>query len=441
MISLLTSTAIAQNFETGSYLVSGGRIIKMDLVKRRNESFKVSILTTGGEKVYAFYPLKNNEGSYASKEDNLVLTKMKGVLVLLELDPKGAIENKFVVGLSRKDIKKGRKTLGIKSDFFNEFINNSNKKESRYLPEFYVKNPTSKFHQENVGRIVFFSEKPTVGQEDLSKIKTDFKVGDNIWAVAYLPLSLRSGYLYKLSNYSQDIYGNMNYWACVGIDKFEKDMLPKENEIVNQTTVKTLYEKDLDKNYIIFQLLTDRLENSEVDSDGVEFLMKRINERMGSYKHKLRIALTNGRMDSDKEYFHGYINFDASEGTEIYKEMSSNMAQKILDAKPLPIAVREDVELEAEMLQQVRIWARNKNWSNVDFRKAIITLDWQVIKDDYGNIEGKYIEGNILYKSNEGCGYRNFGFIRKYLGSSKYDKNLRQYTTGPVGALSCDKIE
>lgn len=93
------------------------------------------------------------------------------------------------------------------------------------------------------------------------------------------------------------------------------------------------------------------------------------------------------------------------------------------------------------MLMQVKLWGSKNNWSDVDFRRAIITLDWTILKDRYGNIEGKYIEGDVLYKSNEGCGYRNFGFIRKYQGGGRYAVSLKQHTVGATAPLSCKKVK
>ncbi|WP_196890538.1 hypothetical protein [Aureivirga marina] len=439
---IMTTINYAQSFETGSYFVSGTGIKKLEILKRKNGSLKAEIKTTNGNKTAIFKPIGNHENRFESKENRLVLTKYKGVLALLELDKKGMISNKFALGLTKKELKKGKKALGIKSGFMAEMKSLSNKKETIENSEFFVKNPTSKFHEENVGKIVFFSEKPEVGKEDISKIKTKFKVGDEIWAVAYLPLPLKTkGYLYDLTNSFQDAYGGMNYWACIGMDKHEKDLLPKENEIFNQCTVKDLTEKDLEKNYVVFQILTNDVGNNEMNALGAEFLLKRMSERLDNDTYKIRVALTNGEMKQKEEYFSGYFQFDASAGTEIYGKMSKEITQKILESKPVPTAVKKDANLEAEMLQQIRLWARNKNWSDVDFRKVIITLDWQILKDDYGNIEGKYIEGNVLYKSDEGCGHRNFGFIRKYQGGGQYDSYLKQYTTGPVGALSCDKVK
>ena len=442
MISLLTSTAIAQNFETGTYLVSGGSILKMELLKRENNTIKASLLTTAGEKVLVFYPIPNASDTYECETAPLILTKQQQVLVLLELDAKGAILSKNVVGLSRKDLKNGKKTLGIKTDLLSEFRPSSKSDLEGEVPEFFVKNPSSEFHKQQVGKLVFFSEKPTIGQEDLSKVKTHFKVGDDIWAAAYLPVPLKTkGYMYDLTNAFYDAYGSTSYWACIGMDKNDPQMLPKENEIFNQCTVKDLTEQDLEQNYVVFQVLPKELPNHTMNADGAIFLMERFGERLEAKEYKIRVALTNGRMETSEEFFSGYFHFDAREGTEMYAQMSQDLANKKLEDKPLPTAVRVDADLEAEMLQQIRLWARNNNWSDVDFKRVIITLDWQVIKDDLGNIEGKYIEGNALYSCDEGCGHRNFGFIRRYLGSSKYDPNLMQYTVGEVAALSCDKVK
>ncbi|WP_338394890.1 hypothetical protein [Fulvitalea axinellae] len=438
----------AQKILDGEYLVSGGKVQKCTILNRQNGTIKASLkVYQQGNVDLVFTPIKERSGAYElyDKRTNFVLVNEGGVISLLELDKMNRVKEKAALGKDKKSLKEAKKKLGIKSSFAKELGGFSKQKEAKTVeaPEYFVKRPTSDFHKKHVGEIVFFSSEPTVGKEAPSNIKKDFKVGEPIWAVAYLPAPLKQNkYLKRLTNSFYDAYGNWNYWITIGVDKSDKDMSLKENEIANQCTVKTLQESDLDKNYVVFQVMPSSASDLKMDKGGAKFLMGRMGERLGSYKHRMRISLTDGDMKQDEELIFGYFNFDVSAGADQLKQMSKKLEEEILKSHKLPTAVKKDGAIEAEMLSQIKLWAQNKRkWSNVRFKRVIITMDWQILKDDYGNIEGKYIEGNVLYSSDEGCAHRNFGFIRKYLGGGNYASSLRQHTTGAIKPLSCDKVQ
>ncbi|WP_272151888.1 hypothetical protein [Tenacibaculum aiptasiae] len=438
ILFVFTQQLVAQSFQTGSYFTSGDAINTIDVLLRDDNVIKATFNTSRGNYNYFFKPLDKNKGSYESTKGNFVLTDKKGVLVLLELDKNNLIKHTVALASSKKALREGKKKLGIKNSVFTKLNNN----KAKSTKEYFLKHPTSDFHKQNVGKIVFFSKKPEIGKEDKTLIKNSFKVGDEIWAVAYLPSAFNSNrYFKRLTNSFYDAYGKTHYWITVGVDKNDKDRLPKENEIVNQCTVKSLYKKDIEKNYVVFQLVPATMETSVMDKKGSVFLLKRMGNRLQSKKHKIRVALTDGKMEQNEEIIAGYFNYDATTGTETLLEMSKKIASKALDEKKIPTAVRKDRNIERDMLMQVKLWGSKNNWSDVDFKRAIITLDWTVLKDRYGNIEGKYIEGDVLYKSNEGCGYRNFGFIKKYLGGGRYDSFLKQHTVGATAPLSCKKVK
>ena len=431
---------IAQNYTTGKYYTSKAGFNSIVINLRDDNTIKANFNTSRGDYTYIFNPLEKRKGSYESTKGNFVLTEQKGALVMLELDKKSRINYSVALGKSKKELKEAKKKLGIKNNPFASF--SKKKKKEKVSKPFFLKNPSSKLHAENVGKIVFFSEKPEVGNEDRSKIKKSFKVGEEIWAVAYLPNTFNaSSYLKKLTNHFYDAYGKNHYWITIGMDKNEKDRLPKENEIVNQCTMRSLYKADLEKSYVVFQVVPASVESSVLNTSGGVFLLKRMGERLRKKKHKIRIALTDGEMEQKEELISGYFNYDTTSGTESLTAMSEQIKNKALKAKKVPTAVRKDSNIESQMLRQVKLWASHNSWSDVTFKRAIISLDWTILKDRYGNIEGKYIEGELLYKSKEGCGYRNFGFIRKYQGGGNYDTFLKQHTVGATAALSCDKVK
>ena len=448
IILLLSSNSLfGQVIPNGDYHASGGVISKVKVLNRYNGTIRATLSILQREKKdLIFSPIKNQKGIYElqGESKNMVLVSQGGVIGLFELDDSNVIKDKIALGINKKELKEAKKKLRIKSSLSKElggFV--KKKKAQKKAPEYFVKRPTSDFHKKNVGKIVFFSKEPTVGKEDLSTLKASFTMGEPIWAVAYLPAPLKqSRELKRLTNSFYDAYGNWNYWLTIGMDKSEKDMLPKENEVVNQCTVKTLYETDLDKNYVVFQVVPSGISDMKMDKGGAKFLLGRMGERLGDNEHKIRVSLTDGDMEQEEELFVGHFNYDATGGADKLISMSKSLEKEIMKAHKLPSAVMKDAGIEIEMLSHIKLWAKRKNsWSDVKFTRVIITMDWRVLKDDYGNIEGKYIEGNVLYSSDEGCAHRNFGFIRKYLGGGQYATQLTQHTTGATYPLSCDKIK
>lgn len=437
----------AQTITDGDYFTTNYQIEKVTILNRKNGTIKATLFRNGQATELVFTPNKKEVTSYDVKENrgnSWILKKDNEVVCLLELDSYRAKMSMTYLANNKKELKEIKKKFGIKGQLNQELGSLFGKKEEEVktivVPEYFVENPTSDFHQKNAGKIVFFSKKPTVGQEDLTTVKTAFKVGDEIWAVAYLPVNFEANsYMEILANKFQDMYGKMHYSITIGMDKIDDDLLPDEKIIVNQCTVRTLTQKDLELNYVVFPLTLSSTLN-KTEKDGISFLYKRMGERLEAYKHELRISLTDGSMKPEKEIFSGVITYDAAGGTESLLASSKEIEEGLLKQKRLPTAVMHDANLEAEMLQQIRLFAHAKGWE-ATFTKAIITLNWQILKDDYGNIKGNYVEGDIVYKSEEGCGYRNFGFLREYLGGGQYDSAIRQYTTGHRSEVSCDKVK
>ncbi|WP_074409023.1 hypothetical protein [Aquimarina megaterium] len=450
ILVLFSVKASAQKIPDGLYFVTGNKINQIKILNRRDGSIKATFDTYRGTVEIAFSLLKNIPGSYESVDtkENYILTKKNNLLTLLVLGDMNLVIKKEVLAISKKELKAAKKQLGIKSELSKELGSLWGKKQKKEEEEekgpleYFVKDATSDFHQKNVGKIVFFSKEPTVGNEDMSTIKTDFKIGDEIWGVAYFPAKMKdSYYLKRLSNHFQDNFGRNHYWITIGMDKMEKDLLPKENEVVNQCTVKRLKKTDLEKNYAVFQIVPSSVASMKIDRDGASFLLGRMGERLDPYKHNLRISLTDGKMDQEDELYFGTITYDTTEGTEDLIMMAKEIEEGALKAKRAPTPVMRNANLEAEMMQQIELWANTKDWPGVKFHKVMITLDWQILKDDYGNIKGNYVEGDVLYSDDEGCGYRNFGFLKTYLGNGQYDENIKQHTIGHRGELSCDKVK
>ncbi len=445
---LINLSVSAQLFKDGSYNLSSERYSNITIANRRNGTLMASfkVLMSSEKENIVFTPTKDNKSFTVEKDRRLwVLTTFKEVPCLLVLDDLNAIQEKMPFAVSKKELKQARKKLGVKSNFskgFGGLVKSDKSKPKPKKKEYWVANPTSDFHLQNVGKIVFFSEEPTIGKEDMSKIKTDFKVGDEIWAILYLPTTFeKSKYIRELANPFYDAFGNTHYWLTVGMDKIDDQLLAEEKEVFNQSIVKTLAKKELKDNYVVFQFIPRGIADVKGDIGGKAFILERMGERLEPYKHELRIAMTDGNSKPEEEYFEGFITYDTSAGAESLITLSKNITEGALKAKKLPTPLFRDATLEKEMLGIMSQFAANKGWDDVVFSRAIISLNWQTLKDDFGGIIGNYVEAEMLYSSDEGCATMNVGFLKEYLGSGNYAQNIRQYTTGGRGQYHCDTLK
>lgn len=442
--------AIAQ-FPDGNYKTTNPFFSKIELLNRKDGTIKGTFNRVGASPLtLVLRPVNKEKTIYETTEKALKnsffqIAKVENNMALYEFNNQRLIKSEAALGQTGKQIKGSTKYFGFKSALQLQMESLKEEKDREMPTKFLVKNPTSIFHQKHVGEIVFFTQKPTIGKEDLSTVASEFKSGQPIWAIVYLPTALKN-YEGLIHRY-QDPYGKITHDLYVGIDKMDEDLEESERPIVNSATIKPLSENDLEKNYAVFQLLPSFDGENEMDEIGGQFLTKRFGERVGNYKHDLEICLTDAEYASrnskaemaDIEIFKGYLEFDASEGTSIYADLAKKLEEEAIARKPLPTAIYSDSQIEAEMMSQMQLFIRNKGW-DFDLYKAYIALDWQVIRDDYNQIIGKYIEANITYSSDEGCAFMNVGFIKKYMGNGEYNSSLQQYTTGERGPLSCDKL-
>lgn len=434
---------------SGTYYVTHDGVVTNELaiVLRKNGTLKVTYNGYSPEKIVVLNPVKGMKAfeSKLERGEQIRMDFSAEPYMFMVLDGDRAVALKTVLGKSKKEAKAGYKSLNGKAAKNPSMImKNFGFKESEEKPpvhpmevEYIASNPTSKFHEEHVGEIVFFSEKPTIGQEAPSKVKTDFKVGDEVWAAVYLPVPLSHYSGNDLLNDGSDVFGRRYGFLCVRMDNNDEELLPKEREIVNSAVMIDLNKEDFDKNCFVFLVVPNS--SSEGGSD---WITERMAERLGAFKHELTVTLTDGRLLDKNHLMMGTFNLDASEnGTGVYAGISEQIKNAELLKKRVPTAVRRDAGIEAEMMQQVELVAHNRGWKNIEFTKAIITIDWQVIHDDLGDIKGKFIQGSMLFKSDEGCGYMEFGFLSDYLGGGRYADGIRQYSSGSRGPLSCDKVE
>ncbi len=449
LLLLLNFTIYAQ-IADGSYLISDGQIKKMIILNRKDGSIKLSKVDHANQQEhFIFKPTASNANAFEGKfkRDNYRLEDLNGVIRFCSFDNSRLITSIQVMARDKKSLKSAMKQWGIKSAAKLEFeaILNDKKEPIPLKREYLIKNPTSKFHEEHVTEIVFFSEKPEIGKEDPSKIRTSFKAGEAVWAIAYLPTELAA--FEKLHNFSMDNFGKVTRELCIGMDKMDKNLLEEEIAIINSSGVKRLTEADLKLNYVIFQVIPALQGKHEMYKYGVEFITERLGERVESYEHTFEIALTDANMVSNHsksemkhvEFIKGEFQYDATGGMEGYTNFSKGIALADLEKKQLPSAAFRDADIEHQMMQQIEFYKHNKGWE-VDLKRIIITSDWQILRDDYGTIKGNYIQGVVVYSHSEGCTYMNFGFLKDHIGGGSFSESLHQYDIGRRGDITCDKI-
>lgn len=317
---------------------------KTTFMPRKNGTIKAAFC---GTNTIVFSPIKNQKNSYLADRsaeglDNHQLDVInENVVLLYETDKTRKIWKTYVFANDKKAYKAQLKKMGLGGMSLKEelqALKNANKPVEtteedlapKYLPPL---NPTSDFHAKNADKIVFFSEKPTIGQEDMSKVKTSFKAGEAVWAIAYLPAPL--GYFGNLCNAYQDhTVQAVFYYVYMSIEKHDPELTDGERPIINSAPIQRLKDEDRKKNYLIFQVIPalDTQEKNEMDEGG-QFIAERLGERVESYKHTLEVALIKGRMHrnnlSRKSMFEdggirGFFEYDATEGTKEYVEVAKN---------------------------------------------------------------------------------------------------------------------
>lgn len=418
---------------------------KVEISARKNGSLKVTFLEIDKEP-FIFTPLEGSIGIFESYNENhgswLRIEELeKDALIIYDLDPYRRVREKIILSKDKKLLKKFMKEMNMTMSLAQEiaYLRGKTNEEEKETPvQFFPLNPTSDFHAKNVGKIVFFSEKPTIGKEDPTKIKTKFKVGESVWAIAYLPVALNTEGGEDLYLHFTNNFGRSFKYASIGIYKTEEGLLEDESRIARVCSVKALKDDDLTKNYIVFQVVPTPTEN-EMDEDGASFIGQQMSKMLENYEHELLITLAD-KDASHTKIISGTFVYDASGGTEQLKKMNEDIEKAQLARKRLPTPVFRDANLEAEMIQQIELYAHAKGWDN-KWVKAIIASDWGVMNDGAGNIKGRYIEAYCVFKNDEGCGYINFGFIKDYLGSGSYSDTIRQHDIGERGAVTCDKVE
>ena len=276
-------------------------------------------------------------------------------------------------------------------------------------------------------------------------MKKSFKVGEAIWAVAYLPTSIKysngtyNGLCYNLRT-TDKITGKqvIRSFLSFQIDQVDKDLSASEKKVSWNFVGIIPDGPQNESNYFIFQILPG-FKDKYVSKRSGE-IASRFVKKLGEYKHILRFRL-NGRGD-EGSIFVGELEYDLSTGKKQLTEFAKKIKSLSLDARELPKPVIKDANLENEMVKQANLFANGRGW-RLKCVRAIIASNWQVLTKKNGSIMGKYIQGYCVFKdpNQKNCMYVNLGFIKEYQGGGEYSNSIRQYDSGSRYEISCKKAK
>lgn len=277
---------------------------------------------------------------------------------------------------------------------------------------------TSDFHKNNVGKVVFFNKKPTIKSENTSSVNENFKAGDFIYAMAYLPGSFKD---------LTDARNSINVTTTIYVDGSEKTShefgmswaLLKEN-----------------KTYLYMEIIPNPVTNKQ--SGPAKFAKSLAN--ISPRNHEIKVSLTGLGIGLSNivPFAEGTFNIDCSTGQDQLANYALRYKEKTLAGVYMPSAKLNNSGLIQSMKQalQVEGWENNKKVQRV----VITGSDWNIYHHRVtGKIMYRTIPATAAFKTSEGeCKYWNLTFKQVYNGTS-YGKTV----VGAVGSiveLSCKNI-
>ena len=455
---LIMPTMIKAQKIEGAYPFNSKKYIgEARFTVRKDGNLKAELAYLNPAKTKAFYAVANSSNTYESERLRIV-AKSDEAFVMYQMSSRRYVEDVLVFAKNKKALKALQDEMGLTAKkksskegladvgaFFGGAKADKAKKKRPDVKDlqFIAFNPSSKFHEEQVGKLVFFSERPVIGQEDLTKVKTSFKIGEPVWAALYLPTSIEhAGVAYNglVNQYQDPNTGKMHYYLNLKIDQVDEDLLEDEKEVCWGYSVHKLPKgTNEEKDCFVFQVLPGIKDFNMYRGDAIR-VTQSFADKLGTYKHTLRATLSGSGEES--KLFIGEFEYDASEGKAALEEYAQKIKNSALEDKELPKPAMNDANLEAAMQQQAQLYANNRGWSS-QCTKAIIVSSWSVLTRPDGTIIGKYIQAYCVFNDPAGkeCSYINFGFLKEHEGGGQYSNSIRQYDIGFRGAISCDKAQ
>ena len=170
-------------------------------------------------------------------------------------------------------------------------------------------------------------------------------------------------------------------------------------------------------------------------------ILEEVCNKITPGNHKLTVGWTASGGSTKAELgWYGECNLnagDASKWKAVVKKLKGANTSKI----QLPEAVKSDPALEAKMVAFTNKYGTSNGWTE-KFSKAIITSDWQTIRNENtGVILGRECEAAMCATWPDGhCTFQLIGFKEDYDGSA-YSSQLIWGGVGEQSDVDCSRIK
>jgi hypothetical protein len=276
-------------------------------------------------------------------------------------------------------------------------------------------------HGQQAGGIVFSSS--PINPDKPNESITEFKSGDKIYALAYLPDVLKNLY--------QNQSPNAELLVEVFIYEVIKPLYDYQNPMDNQLTFAEMHVKGKikDQKYLIVDLLPDAANTTAYGNNELvyksfgnkyegpaTFAETMSNLTPGEHKIKMVIHCYYAPVAQGEFLFNGS---DFSNYKSLADQLNLYAANKASASAVFPKAVVSDPTRESSMISSLK---NSNDWKSgfvgaVDVLKVAIVYDWETIYHDIsGAILYRYCKANIAMKSSDGhCFYRPATFKEEYV--------------------------
>ncbi len=282
----------------------------------------------------------------------------------------------------------------------------------------FAKVYTSDFHKKNAGKIVFFTKKPIIKAENSSTVKTDYKAGEYIYAMAYLKGSFKE--LTKATN-------TINVTTSIFVDGTKKT---SHKFGMAWATLKE------GKTYLFMEIIPNPATNQHSGPAKFAAALANISPR----NHTIKVTLEGLQQGSSfmTHLAEGEFKLDCSSGQDKLAAYAVTYREKSLADVYMPKAKQNNTALANSMKKALQDegWEKDKK-----IQRVVITgSGWKITKHQVtGKILYRSIPAAVAFKTSEGyCKYWNLTFKQHYNGSS-YGKTV-QGGVGSIVDMSCKNV-
>lgn len=289
---------------------------------------------------------------------------------------------------------------------------------SKITGEVYRNIYTSQFHQDNAGKVIFFTKKPTIQSEDLSSVENTYVAGDFIYSMVYLKGSFKD--LAKATN-------DIKVTATLLVDGTEKASY--------QFRMSWAYLQQ-ENSHIGLEIIPDPTTSRQAAPAQFAAALANLSPR----KHTITIRLSGMQFGSSFMNLFGEGEFilDCSTGQDKLAGYALKYREKNLASVFMPTAKMKSTTIETSIKKALQ----NEGWEdNKQIQRVVITgNEWVIHRHKIsGVILYRTISAAVAFKTDKGeCLYWNLTFQQQFNGSSYGITTLK--SVGSNVDLSCANV-